>query len=216
MRYVAAYRQKAFYCLTKGDIIMPKLYLVLTRTNTNLAKAIRFFTKRSYNHVSIALDDRLDRLYSFGRRRPRNPFFAGFVREDILTGFYHYFNDTTCIIYELSVSELQWSRLQGYLTPFLSDPMRYKFNFIGLILCGLSIPFSPKNTYFCSQFISEALEQSGIYSFGKDCRLIQPASFMNLPNAKVIYRGKIVSYHPAAPLSAKEPRVAAQSLTERC
>ena len=100
---------------------MPKLYLVLTRTNTNLSKAIRFFTKRTYNHISLALDDRLDSLYSFGRRRPKNPFYAGFVREDIPKGFYHYFNDTTCIIYELTVSDLQWHRLQSYLAPFITN-----------------------------------------------------------------------------------------------
>ena len=195
---------------------MPKLYLVLTRTNTNLSKAIRFFTKRTYNHISLALDDRLDSLYSFGRRRPKNPFYAGFVREDIPKGFYHYFNDTACIIYELTVSDLQWHHLQSYLAPFITNPLHYKFNFIGLILCGLSIPFASKNTYFCSQFISEALEKSGIYSFGKDCRLIQPACFMDLPNAKVIYRGKIVSYRPIAPTESKILQPAEQTLVERC
>lgn len=195
---------------------MPKLYLVLTRTNTALSKAIRFFTKRTYNHISLALDDRLYYLYSFGRRHPKNPFYAGFVREDILKGFYHYYNDTTCIIYELTVSESQWNRLKNYLAPFVADPLRYKFNFIGLILCGLSIPFASKNTYFCSQFISEALEKSGIYSFGKDCRLVQPAYFMNLPNTRVIYRGKIVSYHPVIPAESKALQSTGQTLAERC
>lgn len=170
------------------------IYIVLTRTPTNLSKAIRFFTKKPYNHISLALDDRLFYLYSFGRRRPKNPFITGFIREDIDRGFYHYYSATTCIVYALTISEAQYERLQSYLRPFLQDPLKYSFNFIGLISCGLHIPFSRKNRYFCSQFVSEALERSGIVCFHRDFRLIQPTDFLELPNLREIYHGKITEF----------------------
>ncbi len=182
-----------------------KIYVVLTRTPTNLSKAIRFFTKKPYNHISLALDEELFYLYTFGRRRPKNPFITGFIREDIEYGFYHYYDKTVCLVYELTVSEEQEQRLWQYLRPFLENPYRYRFNFIGLICCGLQIPFSRKNRYFCSQFVSEALERSGIFSFGRDFRLIHPNDFVDLPNAKEIYHGRITEYQPTEPSLAPQP-----------
>ncbi len=178
-----------------------KIYIVLTRTPTNLSKAIRFFTRKPYNHISLALDDSLYYLYSFGRRRPKNPFITGFIREDIDRGFYHYYSATTCVIFELTVSDGQYQQLQGYLHPFLQNPRKYSFNFIGLISCGMHIPFSRKNRYFCSQFVSEALEHSGIAHFHRDFRLIQPTDFLELPNIREIYHGKITEYQTPAKLN---------------
>lgn len=167
-----------------------EIYIVLTKTRTNLSKMIRFFTQKPYNHISLALDASLYRLYSFGRRRPTNPFITGFIREDIERGFYHYYNDTTCIVYRLKVTPEQYQRLEQFLTPFLRDPLKYRFNFIGLVTCGLHIPFARKNRYFCSQFVSEALSNSGILRLGRDFRLVQPADFLGLENAVEVYRGK--------------------------
>ena len=62
---------------------MRKIYIVLTYTGTFLAKIIRFYTKKEYSHVSIALDEDLGRMYSFGRINPYNAFVGGFVREGI-------------------------------------------------------------------------------------------------------------------------------------
>ena len=179
-----------------------KIYVVLTRTSTNLSKMIRLLTRRPYNHISIALDDKLNQLYSFGRRRPKNPFITGFVREDIAAGFYHYFNDTTCIVYELEITPQQKEKLTSYLAPFLDAPFAYSFNFIGMITCGLHVPFARKNRYFCSQFVSEALDKSGIVRADCDSRLVQPADFIGLPGAREIYRGRIVDYQ--YPVMAKE------------
>ena len=53
---------------------MKKVYILLTHTGTILSKAIKLYTSHEYTHVSIALDEKLDRLYSFGRINPYNPF----------------------------------------------------------------------------------------------------------------------------------------------
>ena len=188
-----------------------KIYVVLTRTSTNLSKIIRLLTHRPYNHISIALDHELYQLYSFGRRYPRNPFITGFVREDIAAGFYHYFNDTTCIVYELGITPEQKSKLTEYLKPFLREPLKYSFNFIGLISCGLHIPFSRRNRYFCSQFVSEALDKSGIVRIDRDARLIHPADFMELLHARVVYRGKSVDYQYIPLSQGGKERIAVQA-----
>ena len=49
---------------------MKKIYIVLTYTGTILSRIIKVFTKKEYSHVSIALDQDLKYMYSFGRLNP--------------------------------------------------------------------------------------------------------------------------------------------------
>lgn len=60
--------------------IMKEVYIVLTYSGTALSTLIKKFTKDEFAHVSIALDENLEEMYSFGRLNPYNPFNAGFVR----------------------------------------------------------------------------------------------------------------------------------------
>ena len=53
---------------------MKKIYIVLTYSGTPLAKIIKLYTKKDYSHVSISLDKKLTKMYSFGRINPYNPF----------------------------------------------------------------------------------------------------------------------------------------------
>lgn len=41
------------------------IYIVLSQTGTVLSRVLRLFTRAEYNHVSIALDENLDYMYSF-------------------------------------------------------------------------------------------------------------------------------------------------------
>ena len=53
---------------------MKKVYIVLTQTGTILSRAVKLYTGKQYNHASIALDEELEELYSFGRVNPYNAF----------------------------------------------------------------------------------------------------------------------------------------------
>ena len=66
----------------KGGVPMPRhLYIMLSRTDTGMGRLIRFFTKETYNHVSLCLDDRLDHFVSFARFRQDVPLAGGYVAE---------------------------------------------------------------------------------------------------------------------------------------
>lgn len=66
-----------------NDRTIKTIYVLLTDTGTLFTKIIRCFTNAPYNHVSIVLDEELNEIYSFGRKNLRNPFFGGFIREDV-------------------------------------------------------------------------------------------------------------------------------------
>ena len=59
------------------------IYIMLSKTGTLFSETIRVYTKDYYNHASLGLDEGLYNLYSFGRKTPKNPLIAGFIKEDI-------------------------------------------------------------------------------------------------------------------------------------
>ena len=58
---------------------MKKIYIVTTYTGTVLSYLIRKISKTPYAHVSLALNEDLRPMYSFGRLNPKTPIFSGFV-----------------------------------------------------------------------------------------------------------------------------------------
>ena len=62
---------------------MKKIYIILTNSGTILSRVIKLYTRKEYTHVSISLDKRLRKMYSFGRLNPYNPFYGGFIHEEI-------------------------------------------------------------------------------------------------------------------------------------
>jgi hypothetical protein len=59
------------------------VYIVFSSTPYRIGKFIRRLTREAYNHVSIALDPDLTKMYGFARRYYRTPFYGGFVRESL-------------------------------------------------------------------------------------------------------------------------------------
>ena len=50
---------------------------------TILSRIVKCYTRKEYSHVSIALDENLEEMYSFGRINPYVAFIGGFVHEQI-------------------------------------------------------------------------------------------------------------------------------------
>ena len=87
------------------------VYVLLTDTGTLFTKTIKSFTKAPYNHVSIVFDENLDEIYSFGRKYPKNPFIAGFIKEDVYFGTYRHFYNTRCLLLKINVLKKEYARI---------------------------------------------------------------------------------------------------------
>lgn len=57
------------------------VYIMVSRTDTGIARLIRSVTHYEYNHVSLTLDPGLETWYSFARYVQDAPLYGGFVRE---------------------------------------------------------------------------------------------------------------------------------------
>lgn len=171
-----------------------KIYLLLMHTKTIPSKIIKLFTRYSYSHVAIALDENCDTLYSFGRRNPNSILNGGFSIEKKDGAFFKKFNETECAIYESNVSDEQYESLKKILKEMKNNIDDYKYDVIGIVPRFLGIPFTIKNRYVCSYFIATLLEKTQIYKFDKMTCMLKPQDFDNLKGFKKIYGGKFEEF----------------------
>lgn len=167
------------------------VYIILSNTGTLLSKTIKLYTKAPYNHTSIGFDPELRELYSFGRKNPNNPLFAGFVKENLR---HEFFRNTTCCIYKLSISNNEYLSMRHLIDEFEVETDKYRYNLVGLLGVMFNYPINRDYHYFCSQFVATLLEESGSYSFGKDLGLVKPSDFHYLKNSALVYEGTFSDY----------------------
>ena len=171
-----------------------RIYILLTYSGSLLSKCINIYTKEPYTHVSIALDKDLHELYSFGRINPSNPIFAGFVKEDIVSGTYARFPETRCRIYSLRVNDIQYKRLKKEINKFKINRDKYGYNLLGLFGVIFNIPIERRYSFFCSQFVATILNNSGIHLFDKFSALVSPRDFRKCKEFNLIYEGRLKRY----------------------
>ncbi|MEG0497514.1 MAG: hypothetical protein RR439_03890 [Carnobacterium sp.] len=179
-----------------------KIYLVLTDTNTLLSKTIKFYTKADYNHASIALDSSLRDMYSFGRKRPNNPFIAGFIQEDLTR---EYFIRAQCNILSCDVTLEQFTLLTNLIGYYEQTKNMYHYNLIGLVTLALNIDFKRDDMFFCSEFVATLLADSKIYDFQKEINFITPQDLEVLPIFESIYTGSLYDYLASTPNQLLQP-----------
>lgn len=171
---------------------MKKIYIILTHTGTVLSRIIKKYTKDEFSHVSIALDEELNKMYSFGRLNPYNPFYAGFVHEYINEGTFKRFYKTRAKIYLLEISDNQYEEISKNIIEFEQNKNKYKFNIVGLFAVGIHKRIQKENRFYCAEFVKYILEKSGIDT--KLPEIIKPEDFKKLEGLKEIYSGLLRQY----------------------
>lgn len=172
------------------------VFILLTNTGTLFTKVIQGYTRAPYNHASISFNRELSELYSFGRKNPNNPLNGGFVKEDLKTGTFSKYPNTTCVIYELQVSERDIAKMKRVLLAFIRKDKKYFYNILGVLGIALKEPIEFSNSYFCSQFVAEILQRSGVRLWDKLPALVTPDDFRQSERLQLIYEGKLSEYEP--------------------
>lgn len=172
------------------------VFILLTNTGTLFTKVIQGYTRAPYNHASISFNRELSELYSFGRKNPNNPLNGGFVKEDLKTGTFSKYPNTTCVIYELQVSERDIAKMKRVLQAFIRKDKKYFYNILGVLGIALKEPIEFSNSYFCSQFVAEILQRSGVRLWDKLPALVTPDDFRQSKRLQLIYEGKLSEYEP--------------------
>lgn len=173
------------------------IYIMLSNTYSWPTRAIGLYTRAPYNHVSIALDEQLDEMYSFGRRRPDRALPGGFVQEKQREGTFAHFKDTLCAIYRLEVTTDEYAAIRAAIAEFLEEQDSYNFNLLGFAGLAAGLPIQRRYAYFCSQFVSTVLEKGGVKLVDKPPGLVKPSDFPTCDKLTLIYEGKLADYEPS-------------------
>ncbi len=172
-------------------MINKKIYLLLTDTGTLFTKLIKLFTKKRYNHASIALDAELLNVYSFGRKKVHNPVQGGFVKEDVEQRF---FQHADCAIYSLPVTESQLEQMKRFIRNIEEEEKNYRYHFLGLFGFILNKPITREKAFFCSQFVATVLMECDIMEFEKPLSLVAPFDLLEDAAWRLEYEGKLKDY----------------------
>lgn len=172
---------------------MKKIYVVLSQTGTLLSRIIQLRTGAEYAHSSIALNENLTRMYSFGRLHPYIAFIGGFVRESKYFGTFRRFKNTQVSIFEIELTDKQYEEILNNIELIRKNKKNYRFNILGLFLAGINKQNNRENYFYCAEFVKYILSKSGVdVSYLPE--IIKPEDFKKLENAILIYRGYLKDY----------------------
>ncbi|MCM3630923.1 hypothetical protein M3194_26705 [Paenibacillus glycanilyticus] len=166
-----------------------EVYVVLTDTGTLFTRTIKWFTKDPLNHASIAFDSGLNEVYSFGRKNPQNPFFAGFVRENMRGQL---FAEANCALYRCRVHPGAYAKMRSVIAEMERNREQYRYNLIGVIGLLFNTQLIKRDyAYFCSEFVAAVFEKSGVHLVNKSSFLVTPGDLENTPTLELIYEGRL-------------------------
>lgn len=166
------------------------IYIILTETKTLLSRAIGMYTGKNLNHASIAFDDSLYEMYSFGRLQLHNPLSGGFLREQAETGL---FTNANCHIYRIEVTQYQYTKMKETVQYMHNNRNRYKYNFIGLFGVMFHKELKRERAYFCSQFVATILQMGGL-KVDENPAFMTPYCLTNLDYLEQVYEGDLSYY----------------------
>lgn len=172
---------------------MKKIYIVLAHTGTLLSRIIKIRTGAEYTHSSIALDEDLEQMYSFGRKYSYIAFIGGFVKEGASFGTYKRFYKTEISVFELPVTDEQYNKVCKRIDYIKEHKKEYRFNILGLFFAGFNKRLQFNKTYYCAEFVKKLLEVSDVDT-SELPEVIKPEHFKMLSKAKLIYKGKLKKY----------------------
>ena len=172
---------------------MKEIYIILSHTGTILSRLIKLYTRMQYSHVSVSLDINANRMYSFGRKYPYNPFIGEFVEESTKYGMFKRFKNAEAIIFAFRITDEQYHKLSEEINMFYKNRQRYRFNMLGIIWAAFNKTFKRENYFYCAEFIKYILEKENIVNNLPE--VIKPNDLITIPNLKLVYQGKLREFY---------------------
>lgn len=188
------------------DRKQPCIYIVTSCCSALAGHVIRFRARMKfwnrypgdcYSHVSLSLDSKLDRMFSFARKELHNPLVSGFTQEDIRTGVFAFHPDLDRIaVFRIPVGEEQYQHVCEAVSRCWNRRRELRYNFLGLftmLLIGKGV--RRRNHYFCSQWVAELLAENGLYSLGrKRPRDVRPFDLYIALASFKLFEGPLTDY----------------------
>lgn len=170
------------------------IYLLLTKTTSIFSRIIALFMGDKYTHSAIALDQNLDKMYSFGRKKIYNPFLGGFTEEKINYGVYSFSPNVPCVVLKLEVTQEQYENVKKELDHFINNKEYYKYNYRTIYNHLFSSYKKSKHRFACSEFVYYILYKNKVLDLNIPIAAVRPQTFLDNLSDKIIYKGNLHKY----------------------
>jgi hypothetical protein len=146
------------------------IYIILSNTGSAASELISIFTKKKYNHVSLAFDEHIKTIISYNGGEKLYP--PG-LNYELLKNF-NKKSDASIIVYKLKCNREQKKLIIDKIRKINEEGSAY--NLLGLILKYSHKP----NIMFCSQFVYKMLKDVGLHYFEKKETEVSPMDIIEL------------------------------------
>lgn len=162
-----------------------QLFILVSRTDTGIAQAIRAFSRYPYNHVSVTLDPSLRRWYSFARYVQDAPFYSGFICEPV-ERFYNENGDAQVRIYRVEIPKKTADELEALMEKAGDPHSGLIYNYFDAVLGAMGGKLPITGSHTCLSFACSVLDRQHL-NIESLCQDLEPNMF---------YEGSLASLLP--------------------
>lgn len=127
------------------------LYVMISRTDTGMARFIRSCCNYPYNHVSLTLDPSLRSWCSFARYHKDAPFYSGFIKEPV-ERFYDNSGDAHVRIFRIEIPRDRARRIEQLFLQAGRRETRLIYNYFDAMASVLNAKVAISGSYTCLSF----------------------------------------------------------------
>lgn len=146
--------------MQKKEIQNNYIYVVLVKALTGLGKFARLTGKYEYTHIAVCLDEKLNKFYTFSRKKHYSPFDCGYMVETLDCYAFGKHKNVKLKIFKIPVSQENKKEIEKYIKNISKDS-KYIFNFLSMITMSIFHGFRIYKAHNCMSFVSKIIELSG-------------------------------------------------------
>lgn len=178
----------------RDSIKMRYVYLVFSKTPSRFGKMIRFVSGARFNHVSLAFDKDLSKIYSFGRRKNNMPLNAGLVKEYPERFSLNKVDFVEIQIYKIPVTKTQYNKGKLRIKQLMRDE-KYLYNLYSVLFYPVFKGFYTYKAYTCVEFVLHMLQYMDVdIKMDKPSYKYLPDELLSILIFPVVFEGNLLTY----------------------
>lgn len=143
------------------------VYVVLVKALTGLGKFARLTGKYEYTHIAVCLNEKLDKFYTFSRKKHYSPFDSGYMIETLDCYAFGKHQEVKLKIFKVPVSKANKNKIEKYIEN-ISNDSEYVFNFFSMITMSMLHGFKIYKAHNCMSFVSKVVELTDSVDMSKE------------------------------------------------
>ena len=142
------------------------IYVVLVKALTGLGKFARLTNKYEYTHIAVCLDEKLDKFYTFSRKKHYSPFDCGYMIESLDCYAFGKNKKVKLKVFKIPVSPKNKEEIEKYIKN-ISNDSKYIFNFFSMVTMSIFRGFKIYKSHNCMSFVSKIIELTDTVKISK-------------------------------------------------